>query len=77
MPVAELVGAIEAAAARIARQPPGAVQATKRLMRDAGAVTAHMEIEGREFMQRLQSPEAKEAFMAFAQRRAPDFTRFA
>ena len=34
-------------------------------------------LEGKEFMQRLQSPEAREAFMAFAQRRAPNFTQFA
>jgi enoyl-CoA hydratase/carnithine racemase len=77
VPVGELVGAIEAAAARIAKQPLGAVQATKRLMRDAEKATAHMDVEGKEFLQRLQSPEAKEAFMAFAQRRAPDFTQFA
>ncbi|RRN74620.1 enoyl-CoA hydratase-related protein [Agrobacterium deltaense] len=77
VPVADLVDAIEAAAARVARQALGAVQATKRLMRDAAAMTAHMDIEGKEFLQRLQSPEAREAFMAFAQRRAPDFTQFA
>ena len=77
VPAGELVSAIETVAARIARQPIGAVQATKRLMRDREAVTAHMAVEGKEFMQRLQSPEAKEAFMAFAERRAPDFTRFA
>jgi 1,4-dihydroxy-2-naphthoyl-CoA synthase len=36
-----------------------------------------MDIEGAEFTSRLQSPEAKEAFMAFAQKRTPDFTQFA
>ena len=77
VPVAELVSAIEAVAARIAKQPLGAVKATKRLMRDTAAVTAHMDVEGKEFMERLQSPEAQEAFMAFAQRRAPDFSKFA
>ncbi|MDJ0276444.1 enoyl-CoA hydratase [Sphingomonas sp. 2R-10] len=77
VPVADLVGAIESAAARIAAQPLGAIRATKRLMRDAAAITAHMNVESKEFLERLQSPEAKEAFMAFVQRRAPDFTQFA
>ncbi len=73
VPLAELVAAIEAVAARIARQAPGAVKATKRLMRDSATLTAHMDVEGKEFLERLQSPEAREAFAAFAQRRAPDF----
>jgi len=76
VPLGELVSAIEAVAARIARQPTGAVQATKRLMRDAEQLTGQMAVEGKEFTARLQSPEAKEAFMAFAQRREPDFTQF-
>lgn len=77
VPADQLIGAMEAAAARIARLPAGAVQATKRLMRDVGATTAHMDIESEEFARRLQSPEAKEAFAAFAERRAPDFAPFA
>lgn len=70
VPVAELVAAIEAVAVRIAKQPLGAVKATKQLMRDTAAVTAHMDVESKEFMERLQGPEAQEAFTAFAQRRA-------
>lgn len=77
VPIDELFPALEAIAARIAKQPPGAVKATKRLMRDSSTVTAHMGVEGEEFAQRLQSPEAQEAFIAFAQRRAPDFSKFA
>lgn len=76
VPNAELVPAIEAIAARIARQPSGAIRATKRLMRNASALTSHMSVEGEEFLRRLQSPEAREAFMAFAQRRPADFTAF-
>ena len=76
VPLSELVPAIEAAAARIARQPLGAIRATKQLMRNAEQLTGQMAVEGREFTARLQSPEAKEAFMAFAQRREPDFTQF-
>jgi len=76
VPLGELVQTIEANAARIARQPLGAIQATKRLMRDAELLTGQMAVEGKEFTARLQSPEAKEAFIAFAQRREPDFTQF-
>ena len=61
---------------RIARQPLGAVKATKQLMRSVETVKAQMDVEGREFRARLQSPEAKEAFTAFAMRRAPDFSQF-
>ena len=77
VPVGELQHKIEAIATRIAQQPLGAVRATKRLMRDRQTVTKHMDVESAEFGVRLQSPEAKEAFAAFAQKRAPDFTQFA
>jgi enoyl-CoA hydratase/carnithine racemase len=36
-----------------------------------------METEGAAFKERLKSPEALEAFRAFAERRAPDFTKVA
>lgn len=76
VPAAELANAVDAVARRIAGQPLGAIRATKRLMRDSAAVTARMDVEFTVFLERLQSPEAKEAFAAFAERRAPDFTRF-
>jgi enoyl-CoA hydratase/carnithine racemase len=44
-------------------------------MKDAEAVSKKMDEESVEFRQRLASPEAKEAFAAFAERRAPDFGR--
>ena len=50
--------------------------ATKRLMRDAAAIVQQMDEESVVFANRLTSPEAKEAFTAFAERRAPDFARF-
>ena len=72
----ELVATARALALRLAKQPLGALIATKRLMREGEQIARRMEAEGLEFMQRLSSPEAKEAFMAFAERRAPDFRKF-
>ncbi|HEY6641174.1 enoyl-CoA hydratase-related protein [Povalibacter sp.] len=59
----------------LATRPLGAVQATKRLMRDAAAISALMKRENEIFGQRLGSAEAAEAFRAFAERRAPDFSK--
>ena len=53
----------------------GAEKATKRLMRDADAIAKVMTREGEVFAERLRTAEAAEAFQAFAQRRAPDFTK--
>ncbi|NUL46494.1 enoyl-CoA hydratase [Cellulosimicrobium funkei] len=63
-------------AAALAARPPGALAATKRLMRDADGLTAIMDREVAEFTGRLASPEAREAFTAFAERRKPDYSRF-
>ncbi len=46
-------------------------------MRDPQMRIARMEREYQVFAQRLQSPEAREAFTAFAQRRPPDFIKAA
>ena len=39
------------------------------------AIAAAMSEEGKHFAAQLKSPEAKEAFAAFAEKRAPDFSR--
>ncbi|MGB3797001.1 MAG: enoyl-CoA hydratase [Alteraurantiacibacter sp.] len=72
----DLDASVAAVANRIAALPPGAIQATKALMRDPGLVAAKMEAEIEIFAQRLQSDEAREAFTAFMEKREPDFTRF-
>jgi enoyl-CoA hydratase/carnithine racemase len=64
-----------AAAKALAAKPAGALQATKKLMRDSAAMLAVMAREGEVFGQRLRTAEAAEAFRAFAERRAPDFTK--
>jgi enoyl-CoA hydratase/carnithine racemase len=75
VPLADLAAEGLKVASRLAKQPSGALVATKRLMRDAAVIRQHMDREGEEFGRRLTSPEAQEAFAAFAERRAPDFSK--
>ncbi len=77
VPLAQLDAEATALARRLARQPAGALIATKRLMRDGEALVAQMTAEGEQFARRLRTAEAREAFMAFAERRPPDFTKVA
>ncbi len=83
-----LVNAIHAEAAlmdaalerahKLTTQPAASLRATKMLLKKAQAamVTQAMQDEGVIFQQRLASPEAKEAFSAFLEKRKPDFSRF-
>ncbi|MFZ0269158.1 enoyl-CoA hydratase [Caulobacter sp.] len=75
VPLADLRARAQEAAAQLAKRPLGALTVTKSLMRDAEAIAALMDKEGELFGQRLQTAEAREAFMAFAERRAPDFSK--
>jgi enoyl-CoA hydratase/carnithine racemase len=77
VPAAELRAKARAAAEAVAARPASSVAITKSLMRDAEAIAAQMGVEGRHFAAQLKSPEAKEAFAAFAQKRAPDFSKVA
>ena len=65
-------------ARRLAEQPSASVCLTKALMKRGreAAVLAAIEEESTQFKRRLTSPEAKEAFQAFIERRKPDFSRF-
>jgi enoyl-CoA hydratase/carnithine racemase len=64
-------------ARRLAALPPQAVRLTKRLIRHgAQDVPARMAEEMPLFSERLGSPEAKEAFAAFMEKRKPDFSQF-
>jgi enoyl-CoA hydratase/carnithine racemase len=62
-------------ARQLAAKPPAALAETKRLMRPVGEISARIEEENRLFVARLGSAEAKEAFAAFFERRAPDFSK--
>lgn len=78
LPAAEVVPHARRIAERFNALPPGAVRETKKLLRRVGA-TAVMDAiaaEAEIFGPRLKSPEAQEAFQAFFQKRAPDFSKF-
>jgi enoyl-CoA hydratase/carnithine racemase len=76
VPAAELHAAARAAASAIAARAPAAVIATKSLMRDESLLLARMSEETGIFGRQLKSAEFKEAFSAFSERRAPDFSKF-
>ena len=68
-----------AQAAKLAALPASSIRATKKLMKSdaAGGVAARMRKEGLAFRAMLSSPEAREAFTAFFEKRKPDFKQFA
>jgi enoyl-CoA hydratase/carnithine racemase len=77
LPKDEVLPAAREAARILATRPLGAIVATKKLMRDKERMLRRVDEEGAIFAQRLQTDEAREAFRAFADRRQPDFTKFA
>jgi len=78
LPAAEVVNHARRMAERFNALPPGAVRETKKLLRRASAdkVLETIAVEGAVFGERLASPEAREAFSAFFQKRKPDFSQF-
>ncbi len=62
-------------AAKLAARAPNSIRKTKALMRDAERMWGLMQREGEAFGSQMRSPEAMEAFMAFSQKRAPDFSK--
>jgi enoyl-CoA hydratase/carnithine racemase len=78
VPEGEVLERAAKAAAMLAELPPESIRLTKRLMKSAHAEAVKRQIteEGRLFVERLASPEAKEAMSAFLEKRKPDFSRF-
>jgi len=75
VPADQVDATAAALAAQVAARAPNSIRKTKRLMRDAEALWALMQREGEAFVSQMKSPEAMEAFMAFTQKRAPDFSK--
>ncbi len=76
VPAGELEATAMKAAARLAAKAPEALALSRRLMRgDVSAIVARVDEEAKIFGARLSSPEAKEAFSAFMEKRAPDFSK--
>lgn len=76
VPDDELACEAMAAARRFAAKPPHAMRETKRLMKaDRPATEAAMDAEARLFAERLASTEAREAFIAFMEKRPADFSK--
>jgi len=63
------------AAIALTKRPAGSLSLTKKLMREHQRIAAQIAAEGQLFKERLRTPEAREAFAAFAERRPPDFTK--
>ena len=78
LPAGEVVNHARRIAERFNALPPGAVRASKTLMRRAraSATLETITVESEIFGARLRSPEAQEAFSAFFQKRRPDFSKF-
>jgi enoyl-CoA hydratase/carnithine racemase len=77
VPLDQLHAEAASVAAKLAKLPAGALAATKRLMRNAEGLAAQISAESGVFAERLNTAEAREAFTAFAEKRAPDFTKVA
>ena len=73
-----LLAHAENIAKSLAALPVESVRMTKSLMKQnlSADVATRMTQESELFHQRLSSPEAKEAFTAFLEKRKPDFSRF-
>jgi enoyl-CoA hydratase/carnithine racemase len=74
----ELVSIATIKAQQLVEKPPSALCITKALLKRASfsAIADAMAKETEQFAALLQGPEAREAMMAFMQRRKPDFSQF-
>ncbi|VIO69491.1 putative enoyl-CoA hydratase echA8 [Bradyrhizobium ivorense] len=75
VPQADLRKKAHDAAIALTKRPAGSLSLTKKLMREHQRIAAQIAEEGVLFKQRLTTPEAREAFAAFAERRQPDFSK--
>lgn len=74
VPADALESTAQKAAARLARKPPEALALARRMVRgDVGDISQRIDEEAAAFLARLSSPEAREAFQAFLEKRPPSF----
>jgi enoyl-CoA hydratase/carnithine racemase len=76
VPAGELEAKAMAAAKRLAAKPRAALLAARRLLKaDPAAVAATIVKEVAAYKELMRSPEAREAFTAFLEKRPPDFAK--
>jgi enoyl-CoA hydratase/carnithine racemase len=75
VPDAALLAEAQSVAAKLAAKPAESLRGAKRLLRQGAlsGLTAAIKAEGEEFAARVTSPDAKEAFAAFLEKRQPRF----
>jgi enoyl-CoA hydratase/carnithine racemase len=79
VPDADVLEIATATAEKLAAKPAGALRTHKKLLKQAvlGPLKEATAVEGVEFTARVRSAEAKEAFAAFFEKRAPNFQKAA
>lgn len=76
VPAAELEATALKAARKLAAKPRAALMTARRLMRgDPAAINAMIDAESTAYQSLMRSPEAREAFTAFLEKRTPDFAK--
>ena len=77
LPPTEVNGYAQGVARKLAAKPLSSLMVTKRLLKQGqeSAVLERMAEEGATFGRMLREPAAREAFSAFMEKRAPDFSR--